>query len=590
MFLKQSKYKNGTVFLSIIEGYRDKDGKSKQKTIKKIGYLHELQKTIQDPIDFYTQEAKSMSLEQKKDNFIDLTIDMNKINEIGEHNLYNVGYFVLKDIYNSLNLTDFFNLKNTTSKMDYNLNKIFQLCVFSRILYPGSKKFTFDNKGIFFEQYNSIHLYDIYRSLDHFTKYKTDIEKMLWDYSYKEYKRDMSTTYYDATNYYFEIATNDEDLIDEYGNVLEEGYRKRGPEKNKRPDPIVMLGLLMDSTGIPLAYDLYPGNKSEKKTLRPIVKRAKRFNDTNRTIVVADRGLNTSDNIFFLAGKNDGTTPNNDGYVYGQSIRGADSEFKDWALNEEGFTSEIIKEGENTIAFIHKSRNFGKEIKIERDGKRKNKVIIYQKQMVYFSSKYARKQKRERDLMIKKANDLINSPTKYTKATSYGAANYVKDIKFNKDSGEIVNKELSLDITKIEEEAKFDGYYSIVTSEDKLSDLEIRNIYRGLIKIEDTFKITKSELAGRPAFVWTSEHIESHFLTCFVALVIIRLLEKKLEHKYSIHTIIDSLKKYNCMSLDKNIYQFLHYDETIKDIGLKYNIDLSKKYRKSFEIKKLLKY
>lgn len=413
---------------------------------------------------------------------------------------------------------------------------------------------------------------------------------MLWEYSFREYNRNMSHSYYDCTNYYFEIANNDSDLIDEDGNILEEGYRKRGPEKNKRPDPIVGLGLLMDASGIPLSYDLFPGNKSEKQTLRPIINRTKQFDGTKRTVVVADRGLNTSDNIFFTAGKNDGTTPNRDGYVYGQSIRGADKEFKQWALCEDDFIAELVNDNENEVAFIHKSRNYGKIVQILRDGSRKNKVVIYQKQMVYYSSKYARKQKKEREEMVKKAQDLIKSPTKYTKATSYGAANYVKDIKFNKFTGEITNTELTLDLSKVEEESKYDGYYSIVTSEDHLSDLEIRNIYRGLIKIEDTFKVSKSILESRPVHVWTPKHIESHFLICFVALVILRLLERKLENKYSCERIIDSLKKYNCVNINQNVHQFLYYDDILRDIGLKSNIDLAKKYRKTAEIKKILKY
>ena len=188
--------------------------------------------------------------------------------------------------------------------MSYNFNKIFSLLVFSRILFPGSKKETFNNRQIFFEPFNKFELHDIYRALDYFASYKEDIETLLWKSTKDTYGRDVSRTYYDCTNYYFEINYNDEDLVDEEGNVIEKGYRKRGPEKNHRPDPIVELGLLMDATDIPLAYDLFPGNESEKLSLRPIVKRTKSKFGIQRTVVVADRGLNTSDNIYFLAGKN----------------------------------------------------------------------------------------------------------------------------------------------------------------------------------------------------------------------------------------------------------------------------------------------
>ena len=246
----------------------------------------------------------------------------------------------------------------------------------------------------------------------------------------------MSTSYYDCTNFYFEIEYNDEDKTDDKGNIISKGLRKRGPEKNKRPDPIIGMGLLMDKDGIPLAYDVFPGNESEKLTLRPITKRVKRDYGIDRTIVVADRGLNTSDNIFFLAGKNE-VENKRDGYVYGQSIRGADKEFKEWVLNEDGYITDIIKEDDKEIAFTHKSRVIAKEVKIKKDEKRTVKVRVCQKQMVYFSFKYLMKQRKDREKMIRKAEDIIKRPNAYTKATSYGAAYYIDDIAFDKDTGEI---------------------------------------------------------------------------------------------------------------------------------------------------------
>lgn len=176
--------------------------------------------------------------------------------------------------------------------------------MYSRILYPGSKKDAFDNKDRFFETSN-FSLKDLYRSLDYFNNFKEEIQSMIWKATKDIYNRDITNSYYDCTNYYFEIDYNDTDLVDEEGNILEKGYRKRGPEKNHRPDPIIEMGLLMDSSGIPLSYDLFPGNESEKTSLRPLLTRTKAKFGIDKTIVVADRGLNTSDNIFFLAGKND---------------------------------------------------------------------------------------------------------------------------------------------------------------------------------------------------------------------------------------------------------------------------------------------
>lgn len=589
MFLKQSKYKNGRVFLSIVEGYRE-DGKVKQRVIQKIGFLDTFLDSYDDPIQHFKDVASDMTKNQATLSHYSIDIDM--FDSIDEGlNLFNVGYLPLKSIYNEIGIPQYFKSIKSKSHVEYDFNKVFMLLVLSRILYPASKKETFENKEIFFEPFNHFSLNDVYKSLDHFGQFKQSIEQCIWNHTKDDYHRDVSHTFYDCTNYYFDIAFNDEDLIDEEGNIIEKGYRKRGPEKNKRPDPIIQMGLLMDATGIPLAYDLFPGNESEKTSLRPIIQRTKAQFGIQRTIVVADRGLNTSDNTYFLAGKNDESSKNMDGYVYGQSVRGADKEFKAWVLDQNDYRAEIVKDNDHEVAFIHKSRKYAKTTRIKRENKRSVKVTVYQKQMVYYSSKYARKQKKEREMLISKAKELIKKPGKYSKATSYGAANYVKDIMFDKVTGEVQNdKELYLDEEKIKEEEKYDGYYSIVTSEDHLSDKEIRDIYRGLIKIEDTFKVTKTNLESRPVYVWTKEHIESHFLTCFVGLVIVRLLEKRLGNKYSVNEIVNSLKKYNCVNIDTNIYQFIYRDEIIKEIEEEFNVDLSKKYRKREEIKKLLKY
>ena len=508
-----------------------------------------------------------------------------------------------------LGITEFLKDKQKKLKIDYDLNEILLLLVLSRILYPGSKKETYENRNKFFEKFD-FSLKDIYRSLDFFDEYKEDIQRVIWKNTKDKYKRDLSLGYFDCTNYYFEIDYNDEDLVDEEGEILEKGFRKRGPEKNHRPDPIVSMGLLIDSKSIPASYELFPGNESEKVHMRPIIKRAKNNNNRDRIIVVADRGLNTSDNIYFLAGKNDDKHKHFDGYVYGQSVRGADKEFKEWVLNPEGYILDTVyKDGKEekfrqriynengdfigfekrTVIFKHKSRIFGKTIQIERDGKRKNKVVVYQKQMVYYSQRYADKQKWERDKMIEKAKDLIEHPKKYTKATSYGAAGYINNIAYDKETGEVKEGlSLSLDIEQIKEEEKYDGYYSIVTSEKELSDEKIRDIYKGLSEIEHSFKITKSNLEARPVYVWTKEHIEAHFLTCFISLVILRLIEYKLKNKYPIEQIIISLKNTTAIHLEHDVYCQKSVSNIIKDLENIFDLDLYIKNRTLQNIKKIL--
>ena len=218
------------------------------------------------------------------------------------------------------------------------------------------------------------------------------------------------------------------------------------------------------------------------------------------------------------------------------------------------------------------------------------KKQVDEKQVVFWSEKYARRAKAERETALAKARDLAQNPGNYTRATSYGAAKYVKKIDYDKETGEILTASSILDIDeeKIREEEALDGYYMLLTSEMEASDDEIINIYRGLWQIEESFKVTKSELEARPVYVWTKEHIEAHFLTCFVALTIARILENKLEHKYSVGKILDSLSKAECSLVQQNYYLFDYYDEVLREIGLIMDIDFGKRIRTLGEIKKIL--
>lgn len=607
VFLRKS-ISNGKIYLSFVQGYRDENGKVKQKTVEKIGYLDDLKKYYDDPISHFKEIAKQKNKEEVTElvikNINTKTIEKNIVQK-------NLGYSILKTIYKELDISNFLNNKQKKLKINYNLNDVFSLLVFSRILYPASKKETYNKKNIYFDKFDFSED-DMYRALTYLKDYKEEIELLLWNNTKEKYKRDTSKTFYDCTNYYFEIEYNDEDeyelnddnsiKIDEKGNkiIKKKGYRKRGPEKNNRPDPIIEMGLLMDASGIPIAYNLFSGNESEKLSLIPEIKRLKNKFNFNRTIVVADRGLNCSDNIIEISGTSLEMSKKRNGYVYGQSVRGADQEFKEWLLNKNDYKlDKITDEIENKeINFIHKSRIYPKKMYVTRTdkgltksgNKRREWIEVDQKQMVYFSQKYADKQKHDRDLMIEKAKDLIKNPHKYNKATSYGAANYVKNLKFIKSTGEIADiSNLIFDEEKIKEEEKYDGYYSIVTSEEHLSDIEIRNIYRGLARIENTFKVTKSTLASRPVYVWTPDHIEAHFLTCFVSLVILRLLEEKLERKFSPNKIVNSLKNYTSSNIEHNIYLQNNYDDIIENIDSIFNLNLKKKYRTLAEIKKILK-
>lgn len=603
MYLRKIKRPNG-IYLAIQESYYDSESKqSRTRTIQSLGYLDALKKEYQDPVAYFTQMASDMTEQKKQKKSVQILIDTTARMSTETADVKNVGYGILKELYKKLEIDKFWSWKTRNLSIRYSVDQIFRMLVFSRILVPASKKGTFDGRDFYFEDFGDFSLDDIYHALDIICKNNEDLQKWIYDHSKKICTRDLSVSYFDCTNYYFDIGRSDMDILDEAGNPVDENgdsvpakYRKRGPEKNHRPDPIVEMGLLMDRKGIPLAFDLFPGNESEKVHMRPIINRVKNGFSGSRIIVVADRGLNTSDNIYYLNGDNKGDINTRNGYVYGQSVRGADAEFKEWVLSSAYITDKVTDDDGKEVIFKHKSRIHPKElhVNVTRPGQKKKlrkTVSIDQKQMVYYSEKYAKKQKADREVMIHRAKDLIKHPQKYNKVSCAGSASYIQNIAFSKDTGEIVEgRALELNLEKIREEEKYDGYYSIVTSELEMSDLEMREIYRGLIRIEDTFKISKSEFDARPVFVRTNDHIDAHFTTCFTALVLIRLLQTKLENKYPVGRIINSLKDYCCVPLDTNNYQFTYFDEILKSIGTAFEMELDHKYRTRQEIQRLLRY
>ena len=593
LFLKTAKYKNGKTYLSIVDGYRV-DGKVKQKVYKKIGYLEDLEKQFDDPISHFKKEVEI--LKKQFISKITTTFDINQDNTF-EDDTFNIGYAYLKAIFKELDINSVLKNKQYSSNIKYSLSRACELLTYSRILDPGSIKYTYEHKNQFFEPFD-LSLDDLYRCLNPLLDCKEDIFKTIWKNTKEEYHRDASTSYYDCTNYYFEIEYDDEDIKNEDGEIIKKGLRKRGPEKNHRPDPIVEMGLLLDKQGFPISYNLFSGNTSEKETLIPEIHNIKRRHNIDKVIVVADRGLNCSDNMIKMAGI-DLDKENRDGYVYGQSVRGADQEFKNWILSGDYKIDKIIDDEGNEIIFKHKSRIYPKKMYITRDdkgltksgNKKKQSITVDQKQMVYYSQKYADKQKRDRQMVIEKAKDLIKNPGAYTRATSYGAAGYINNIKFDKETGVVSNgSELSLNIEKITEDEKLDGYYSIVTSEENLSDLELRNIYKGLSKIEETFKITKSEFNARPINVRLEDHIEAHFLICFIALVIIRILQDKINNKYTIKNLLENMKNFKCTHETGNLYKFIGYKPEIQYLNRKFGLNMDKKYDTRENIKKILKY
>lgn len=564
MYLKKTPQKNGRIYLSIVDGYYDKQkGYARTVTIEKLGYLDELEKQFDDPIAFFSEKVQKLK-KAKAEQKMPISFDFSPEEKLEPNLSYrkNFGYSVLSQIYHDLEIDKFLFNKQRITKIDFSSNNIMKLLVFSRLLHPASKKKTFEDRHRYFEKDNYT-LDDVYRCLTFLNKHSNALQLWINDKIKQLYGRDSSLVYYDVTNYYFEI-----DNIDE--------LRKKGVSKEHRPNPIVQMGLFMDAMGIPITFQLFPGNINDCLTLRPQLSRVQKEYGLGKVIIVADKGMNTGDNIYYtLSAKN--------GYVFSMSLRGADRELKNYVLNEDGY------EWYGT-EYKRKSRLYPRTIYVTATNGKKIKKVVDEKQVIFYSEKYAQRAKAERAAVISKALDLINNPGKYTRATSCGAAGYVKNINFDKDTGEIISpqKMLQLDEDKLREEEALDGYYAIITSEYKESADRIIEIYRGLWKIEESFRVTKSDLEARPVYVSREEHIQAHFLTCFVALVIARILEMKLKHKYSIGQLLNSLSKAECTYLKQNYYLFDYFDEVLGEMEDIFNIDFSKRIRSLGEIKKIL--
>lgn len=566
MYLRKcTNKKTGRTQLSIVQGYRDASGISRQKVILPLGYLDVLQHDYENPIQHFEEVARQMTADYNSAKSpIKLEIHTSQTLLPGTDNRHNFGYAALSALYHDLEIDRFFQNRQRMTRVEFNYNSIFRSLVFARLIAPASKKASFEYLSHFFER-NDFSLDDVYRSLPFFKKYQSDLQLWIHEHIRQNYGRDTSLVYYDVTNYYFEI--------DEPNEML-----RKGVSKEHRPDPIVQMGLFMDTNGLPISYGLFSGNTLDKQTLIPMMDKLQDEYSLGRVIVVADRGMITGDNIFQ-------TLSDGDGYVLSYSIRGSDKVFKDYVLDEKGYRT-------NESGFRIKSRLAPREIHVTNvlTGKKKT-ISVDEKHVIFYSPAYAKKAKAERAEVLKKAQSLIREPQKYNRSTSYGAAKYINNIAFDKKSGEIytdAGKTLELNQELIEEEERYDGYYAIVTSEENLSDDRIIEIYRGLWKIEESFRITKSDLETRPVYLKNLEHIQAHFLICFVSLVIARLLEYRLNRKYGVSPILESLRKCECSLLEQNLYLFDYYDEILQDVGELLGIDFSKKYRTLGEIKTVI--
>jgi len=572
MYLKKTYRKQSKrTYLVIAQKYRHPVKKvSTDRTVKSLGYLDELEKKYDDPVSHFKKVAKKMTEEDNARKKVVLNINMDEELPEDISGRKNLGYAAILKVYHELELNVFFNNRARNEPFKYNTNSIMILLVVSRLLSPGSKKKAYLEKDRYFERF-SFSLVDIYRALSHYGRLEIELQKHLNEKVKEKYGRNTKTIYYDVTNFYFEIDKADE-------------FRKFGKSKEGRHNPIVQMGLAMDSDGIPIHYRLFEGNKLDKETFRSVIGEVRRKYGTGRIVVVADMGIITGDNIYYLTG---GKACN--GYVFSFSVKGGTDAFKEYVLDDKGYAGSDGKPAGEGASFKIKSRVIARDINISTKSGRKAKRVVYEKQVVFWAKKYADKARAERGELVKKAMELVEDPAKYERATSYGAAKYVKDIRFDKKTGEVIlGKKPCFDLEKLKEDEKYDGYYSIVTSELDMADGDIIDTYRGLWEIEETFKVTKGTIEARPVYVSRHDRIGAHFLTCFIALVIIRLIQKKTGRRYSPKKIIGCINSISCSNEQDNLYLFDYRREISDAIGKALGIDFTKKRLRRGEIKNIL--
>ena len=567
MYLKIDKRPNGRTHLAIAKSYRDPlTKKGRTKSILNIGYLDEVIKQYDDPIAHFTELAEKMTEDEKKMKTLTFTINTDETMSTDTDDIKNIGFMVLSKIYHELGINRFMLNRERGLKAKYPLNNIFKLLVYDRILHPASKLSSYENRNRYLENFD-FPLESVYRSLSIFAKHKDRLLLDIHENVRMLYGRDVSNVFYDVTNYYYHTE-EETDLI------------AKGFGKDRKGKPIIQMGLLLDKATLPITYRLFRGNTSDSCTLLPVLADLKRDYNLKRAIVVADKALNTGDNKAYNIIKGDG-------YIFSRSLRGtkADKEVKAYALDKKGYTW-ISDE------YKVKSRIYPTYIWVTNADGKKVQVKIDEKHVVFYSEKYAKRTRHKRNELIAKATELINSPSKYAKAESYGALKYINGMKVDKKTGELTLEKKNsipvLDEELIKEEEKFDGYYSIVTSELDMLDSEVIETYQGLWKIEESFKITKTLLKTRPIYLKTDDHIEAHFLTCFIALLILRILEKKTERKYSTAELVESVKKANVVLLGMNNYKAVYYDEILEHIDSCIGTNLNKKYPSLEKIKTLI--
>lgn len=558
-FLKVSHIKKGT-YLQIYESFRDKSRHcSAQKSFKSLGYLDDLIASgIDDPISFYKSEVDKMNKKAKKEKE-DLAIK-----KIDDSPIKNLGYFLVKGVFNKLRIKFHLDLldkieNENVSTYDYLLNM-----VSSRIVNPCSKIKTFEEVlPTLFESYN-ISKDQIYDKLDFIGDNYSRILEVFNEFYNEIYARKTGNVFFDCTNYYFEIDSED-------------NFRRKGPSKENRKDPIVGMGLLLDEDQIPLTMKLYPGNESEKPIIRQCINEMKdRFHMNGRTIQVADKGLNCAKNIYEALS-------NGDGYIYSQSVKKLEEKEQKWVLLDNDYID--VKDSLGNVEFRYKKCIDEFSYKFDN-----SKFTVKQIRIASYNPSLAKKQKAD---IIKQIDKIKSLSLSHAKKKEYGdASKYVSFTPID-SNGEVNDDTIviaSLNEYKIKKDLDLCGYNLIISSELNMKPLDIYNVYHRLWRIEESFRILKSELDARPAYCHKQNTIYGHFLICYLSVFILRILQiKKFQDKIHTNQIIDFIRSFIVLKEKDRIINLSSKDKVLPFNNV-LNLNLDNYLLKKNDIQKLLNY
>lgn len=565
-YIIKRKNREGKYYVYLVEGYRDKD-KVRQRTLKSYGSYEQLEKDEPGAYERLRREAKAGLLSESVEKEVQISFDLQAPMQ---SQWKNFGWKILEAFYQELQIPNMLQPYTQNRKLEYDLSEALKLLVCQRILHPQSKYQTLlSQKELLGEFTLSQNQMD--RCLDELHELSESIQHSLHKSIQKQIGRSPRLVFYDVTNYYCENEYNDADVFDESGKLLESGLRKRGASKEHRPKPIIQMGLFMDDQAIPIAYRLFPGNQTDPITYLPTVEQVKQQFGIARIVTVADKAMNSKNNILQ-------TFQRGDGWLFSQKHRGkrgAPKEIQTFILEEEGW--------QYNAGCTFAKKSMLRQRKLSKD------ISVTEKVLVTWSQAYANREKVRRDGAIAYIQGL-RQPEKYRMSCKKGGKKYLEQYLIDKETGErkLLHPFLDIDYEQVELDAQFDGIHVLVTSEIDMSDEEMMKNYAQLYQIEDCFRITKSELRTRPIYVRKKEHINAHFLTCFLALVLLRILQYKTNYTLSTHRIIEALQSALADPLGKG-YCKVHANEDFIELLKQLKIPLPNGIEKIEKLKNYAK-